>query len=208
MAPRGRPRSFDRHKALQQAMEVFWERGFDSASMAELTRAMEINSPSLYSAFGSKEALFREAVELYITTGGSGIWGPLNSIERTRDAVSHVLHATALTFTQYTPSRGCMIVLASPQSLGTNPAIGDELEQHRNGNRDCLKQRLQRAVDEGELDAGIDCNAIANYYATVQHGMSIMARDGATRQELFDVASCAMAAWEALTAGSGTGSAN
>lgn len=199
MSSRGRPRTFDRNKALQQALEVFWERGFDNASMSELTRAMGISSPSLYAAFGSKEALFREAVELYITTGGSGIWDPVNRIEQARDAISHVLHATAIAFTQQTPSRGCLIVLASPQSQGTNPAIGEELERHRNGNRDCLEQRLRRAVDEGELKTNIDCNAIANYYTTVQHGMSILARDGATRQELLDVASCAMAAWDALT---------
>lgn len=203
MVSRGRPRTFDRQKALQQAMEVFWERGFDNASMSELTRAMGINSPSLYAAFGSKEALFREAVQLYMNEGGGGIWGPLDSIDCARDAIDHVLHATALTFSQHSPSRGCLIVLASPQSQGGNPEIGEELEQHRNHNRCAIEQRLQRAIKEGELPASTDCRAVANYYATVQHGMSILARDGATRQELLDVANCAMAAWEPLTGGPG-----
>ncbi|CBV42217.1 TetR/AcrR family transcriptional regulator [Halomonas elongata] len=199
MATRGRPRGFDREAALARAMEVFWERGFDNASLGELTRAMGINSPSLYAAFGSKEALFQEAMALYVKTAGGGIWDPVDSLATARDAIAHVLYATARAFTCQERSRGCMIVLASPQAQGSNPSISDELEQHRRGNRDCLEQRLRRAVDEGELPGDTDCHAIATFYSTVQHGMSIQARDGASREELLGVADCAMSAWDNLT---------
>ncbi|WP_275288591.1 TetR/AcrR family transcriptional regulator [Halomonas elongata] len=199
MAARGRPRGFDRETALARAMEVFWERGFDNASLGELTHAMGINSPSLYAAFGSKEALFQEAMAFYVKTAGSGIWEPVDSLATARDAIAHVLDATARAFTCRDPSRGCMIVLASPQPRGSNPSISRELERHRRGNRDYLETRLRRAVDEGELPEGTNCHAIATFYATVQHGMSIQARDGASREELLGVADCAMSAWDSLT---------
>lgn len=75
MAERGRPRSFDKEAALERAMEVFWRLGYEGASMTDLTAAMGIASPSLYAAFGSKEALFRQALDHYRATEGKEIWG-------------------------------------------------------------------------------------------------------------------------------------
>lgn len=200
MPQRGRPRGFDREDALRQAMEVFWAQGYESASLTDLTRAMGINSPSLYSAFGSKGALFREAVELYIRTEGSGIWEQVDTAPTARAAIEHVLHATAEAFTQGPESRGCLIVLAAPQMQCANREICDMLKRHRLENGQLLERRLQRAVDEGELPSSTDCDAIANYIVTVQHGMSIQARDGASRDMLRAIADCTMAGWEVLVA--------
>ena len=77
MAERGRPRRFDRQAALERAMEVFWERGYQAASMTDLTEAMGINSPSLYAAFGSKEELYREAIGHFAATESDAILAPL-----------------------------------------------------------------------------------------------------------------------------------
>lgn len=200
MPPRGRPRGFDRERALGRAMEVFWERGFESASLSELTRAMGINSPSLYAAFGGKEALFREAVALYARTAGSGIWEPVETAATARDAVGQLLRATALAFTRGPEPRGCLIVLAAPQMACQHREIGDLLQECREENRRMLERRLERAVAEGELPASADCRALADYVVTLQHGMSIRARDGASREALLAIADCAMAGWEALVA--------
>lgn len=200
MKRRGRPRSFDRENALRQAMEVFWRQGFDNASLTDLTQAMGINSPSLYAAFGSKEALFKEAMELYLRTEGGGIWNQVDSAPTAHIAVDRVLRTSAEAFTRGPEPRGCLIVLAAPQLQGANPVICDTLKQHRIANVDLLERRLLRGIAEGELSPAANCRAIANYYVTVQHGMSIQARDGASREVLLSVADCAMAAWETLTA--------
>ncbi|RFA30950.1 TetR family transcriptional regulator [Alkalilimnicola ehrlichii] len=199
MASRGRPRSFDRLTALRRAMEVFWDKGYERASMADLTAAMGINSPSLYAAFGSKEALFKEAVELYVATEGSGIWDNVNAAPTARQAVEEVLRSSAIAFTRGEDARGCLVVLAAPQAHGAAPAIDEELKRRRQANIDALKVRFEQAVAEGELPQGFDCAAVATYMVTVQHGMSIQARDGATREVLLAVADCAMAAWDKLT---------
>ncbi len=199
MAARGRPRSFDREEALRRAMQVFWKKGFDNASLAELTRAMGINPPSLYAAFGSKEDLFKEAVALYARTEGGGIWEQIPAAPTARAAIEGMLRATAEVFTRSRKPRGCMIVLAAPQVEGANPAVSEELKHRRAENIEILQRRLEQAVAEGELPSGVDCRAIATYFATVQHGMSIQARDGATRETLLAIADCAMAGWEALT---------
>lgn len=198
MATRGRPRSFDREDALRRAMEVFWIQGFDNASMTDLTQAMRINSPSLYAAFGSKEALFKEAVDLYVRTEGNGIWDQVDTAPTAREAIEHVLRASAKAYTRGSEPRGCLIVLAAPQMQGANATVCDELKKRRANNVHVLERRLQRAVEEGELSPGTDCRAIATYFATVQHGMSIQARDGASCQTLMSIADCAMATWDKL----------
>lgn len=199
MAQRGRPRSFDRTAALRQAMEVFWQKGYDNASMADLTAAMGLNPPSLYAAFGSKEGLFREAVAFYAETEGKGIWEEIAKAPTAREAVAHLLEATALAYTSGPEPRGCLIVLGAPQPECASPAIRDDLKKRRLDGVRILEERLERAVTDGEIPNHADCAAIANFYATVQHGLSIRARDGASRETLLSVAGCAMAAWDKLT---------
>ena len=199
MPQRGRPRRFDREVALRRAMEVFWVQGYDNASLADLTRAMGINAPSLYATFGSKEALFKEAVELYVRTEGSGIWEQVETAPTARTAIEKVLRTTAEAFTRGPSPRGCMIVLAAPQMQGANAQVCDALKSYRQANGCLLERRLKRAVEEDELPASTDCRALANYVVTLQHGMSIQARDGASRETLMSIADCAMAGWDALT---------
>jgi AcrR family transcriptional regulator len=195
MAERGRPRGFDRDAALRQAMTVFWEKGYEGASMSDLTAAMGINSPSLYAAFGSKEALFREAADLYGCN--NGVWRDFDNAATARDAVATLLRASAKGLSDTNHPRGCMIVLAGIGSA--SPAICDDLRERREASVEALRSRLAQARRDGEIGAGADVRAIAQFYSTVQQGMSLQARDGASRRALQQIADCAMAAWENLT---------
>jgi AcrR family transcriptional regulator len=199
MAARGRPREFDRDKALAKAMDIFWRKGFESTSIADLTAALELNPPSLYAAFGSKEKLFREALDLYGESGGAGIWNHLESAPTAKEAIHYLLRATAEAFTAEEPSRGCMVVLSALQMEGGNTAICEELAERRRNNVQLIEDRLKQAISAGELLPETRTADIASYFVTVQHGMSIQARDGASRENLLAVADCAVAGWEALT---------
>jgi len=204
MAARGRPRSFDRDIALRQAMELFWMKGFENSSMADLTAAMGLNPPSLYAAFGSKENLFREALDLYVRTAGGGIWEEVAEAPTAREAVAGLLSRTAEAYSRGPAPRGCMIVLAAPQMAGGNPAVCEELKRHRLDNVAMLEHRLARAVQEGELPPGTDCGAIAAFFTALQHGMSIQARDGASGDMLRSIARSAMAGWDRLVEACGS----
>ena len=199
MAERGRPRAFDRAAALQKAMLLFWEKGFQGASMSELTAAMGINAPSLYACFGSKEALYREAVEHFAATESDEILAPLRNAPTAREALEGYLIASARTFTRPGRPPGCMVVLSAVNAVGVGEETSRILREMRAGSITVIEERLQGAVNEGELPASLDRHAVASYYVTVQQGMSIQARDGAARATLEAIAQGAMAAWEGLT---------
>jgi AcrR family transcriptional regulator len=198
MAARGRPRSFDRHSALARAMEVFWAKGYDGASMADLTLAMGIASPSLYAAFGSKEELFRQALELYNTSEGSEIWGVVATAATAFQAVEGFLMQSARVLTRSDKPQGCLVVLSALHATETSATVRRELMGMRQKNVADLAARLKRAVAAGEISPDADVNAIAAYYVTVQQGMSIQARDGGSRRMLEAIARAALAAWQPL----------
>lgn len=199
MADRGRPRGFDKDAALARAMEVFWVKGYAGASMADLTAAMGIASPSLYAAFGSKEGLFREALALYGATESEGIWGEVESASTAKAAVEGFLLGTARTFTRPGKPTGCLVVLSALHATETCETVRSELIHMRAQSIDDLAQRLRQGVEAGEISSDADVRAIASYYVTVQQGMSIQARDGASREALEAIAAAALAAWEPLT---------
>ena len=121
MAERGRPRSFDRQEALARAMETFWTHGYESTSIADLTAAMGIASPSLYAAFGSKEALFLEAVALYGATEGEQLWGPVATAKTARAGMEAFLLGTARAFTRKGKPRGCLVAMLTEKT--SPPAV-------------------------------------------------------------------------------------
>ncbi|GGT36203.1 TetR/AcrR family transcriptional regulator [Streptomyces purpureus] len=200
MAGRGRPRKFDRTTALERAMEVFWQHGYESTSMTDLTTAMGINSPSLYAAFGSKEELFRESVALYDATEGAPSSRALTDAPTARAAVEALLRANARAYTESGRPSGCMIVLAATNCSDANAPVQDYLAQWRRNGLQELTRRLDQGVRDGDLTEGADTAAVAAFYTTVVQGMSVQARDGATRADLERIAERAMAAWDAVTA--------
>ncbi|MDU0339854.1 TetR/AcrR family transcriptional regulator [Bosea rubneri] len=199
MAERGRPRSFDRDEALHRAMMLFWEKGFQATSMSELTAAMGINAPSLYAAFGSKDALYREAMALYEEGDGVELGRQIAEAPSARAAIEAYLMRSAALFTRSGKPAGCMVVLSVIHGAGTSPQTCAALHNARAEAQTIIEARLRRAVETGELPATCDPAGIASFYVTVQQGMSIRARDGATLPELEAIAQAAMAAWEGLT---------
>lgn len=196
MAPRGRPRAFDRDAALEAAMELFWRKGFSATSMADLCEAMRISAPSLYAAFGSKEDLYEAALKHYSETASPLIWGRLESLPTARAAVADMLLASARNLPATDKPAGCMVTLSSV-GQECDSRLGAMVATARGEGERLVAQRLARAVREGELPATTDVNSLARFFMCVQQGMSIQARDGASQEALETIAHAAMAAWPA-----------
>lgn len=195
MGERGRPRAFDRALALRRAMEVFWEHGYEGASISDLTAAMGINSPSLYAAFGGKEQLFREAVGLYGCTEGSYTERALREQPTAHAAIEAMLRDNAVAYVDGTTPRGCMVVLAGSAYTTRNTAIRDFLTEKRRETIEGIRNRLDRGIADGDLTADIDVAELADFYATVLFGLSVQARDGAVLVQLNRSIDRALAAW-------------
>jgi AcrR family transcriptional regulator len=200
MATRGRPRTFDPDTALRQALDLFWERGYEGTSLNDLAAAMGIASGSIYACFGSKEDLFRQVMALYGATSGEPPRRALREEPTARAAIHAMLQATADQITGPDTPHYCMLVLAAPVGAVENHAVREFLAERRRGQHAAIKDRLALGVTDGDLTAPpTTLDAIARYYTTVVQGLSLQARDGATRDELETVITCAMAAWETLT---------
>lgn len=196
MAGRGRPRSFDRTDALERAMEVFWRLGYEGASMADLTAAMGINSPSLYAAFGCKDALFREAVEHYAATAGSSTLRALQEASSARAAIRGALRASVESSTRPERPQGCLLVLGATNCSTQNLDLQQYLRDRRHCHAAELRLRIERALAEGELPPGTDTAALTAFYVTLLQGLALQARDGTPRESLLAVAEQAMAVWD------------
>jgi AcrR family transcriptional regulator len=192
---RGRPRSFDREAALDAAMMLFWRQGFEGTSLFDLTAAMGIRPASLYAAFGSKEALFREALTRYRSGVGSGLPRILNGAATGRAAIRLLLEGAAATVTRRSQPRGCMIVLSALHGFAEMGDLDRELQRCRAEDKEMILERLKKSVADGELPSGSDPVAMAAFYMAILQGMSVQARDGATRAALMAIADQAMQAW-------------
>ena len=199
MAARGRPRTFDADMALRQALDLFWERGYEGTSLNDLAEAMGIASASIYACFGSKEDLFRKVMALYGTTSGEPPRRALREQPTARAAIHAMLRATADEITRPGTPHYCMLILAAPTGAVENHPVREFLADIRRGMFTENRDRLARGVADGDLTAsaaGLD--AIARYYTTVVQGLSVQARDGASRADLEAIITCAMAAWDTL----------
>ena len=188
--PRGRPRSFDRDAALGRAMEVFWTKGFEGTSINDLTEAMGINPPSLYAAFGDKERLFIEAIERYQAARGASC--PYCEEPTARKAMLKLLTYMADDLCCTEHPRGCMMMIAAATSTSASTELQAMLARRRAEARARMKDRIERGIRDGDVPAGTDAGALADFYSTIVTGMSMQARDGASRKSLLATVERAM----------------
>src|SRR6476620_1935802 len=191
-AQRGRPRAFDPDAALERAMHVFWAKGYEGASLSDLTRAMRINRPSLYAAFGNKEQLFRKALDRYM--GGPVAWfGKALAAPKARDVVEQIFRGTVMMAENPRVPSGCLLVQGA---LACGSATAQkEVAARRAAAEIALRRRLQRAKREGDLPKNADPAELAHYVMTVVRGMAVQFAGGASSDQLRRVAQIALRAW-------------
>jgi AcrR family transcriptional regulator len=192
----GRPRSFDCARALDRALQVFWRKGYEGASLSDLTKAMGINRPSLYSAFGDKEALFRKVLDRYFEGPASYLHDALK--EPTARAVVERLFREALDVqTGKNNPPGCLLIHGALVCGDEARPIRMELGLRRTQGEVAIRRRLERAKSEGDLAANSNPADLARYVATVIQGMAVQAAGGASRKQLQRVITSALHAWPA-----------
>ncbi len=192
---RGRPRNFDRSDALQKAMKLFWERGYEGASFDDLAAAMGISPSSFYNSFGSKERLYQEATEAYMACASRWFADELQADTDAKTAFHRLLTAAAREFTQNDLPAGCMISLAGTHVPPALSCMRDAMARHRWAAQSAMAARIQRGVEEGDVPKDADVQALAAFYSALSRGMAVHARDGASRERLLEIVELGMRAW-------------
>jgi AcrR family transcriptional regulator len=191
----GRPLGFDRDAALVQAMLQYWSYGYEATSISDLTAAMGITPPSLYTAFGDKKQLFLEAVRRYLS-------GPVTSrsiideAKTGRDAAAGLLQISAVGFTGRDTPRGCLLASSAISCSKAAADVQNELTAIRQRIEDRLKRKIQQSVKLGMMASDTDAATLAGHTMAVIQGMSTLARDGASRQKLLAIAATAIRAFD------------
>lgn len=191
----GRPLSFDRGKALDAAMLQFWRTGYETTSVSDLTRAMGITAPSLYTAFGDKETLFLECLERYTNPGPKPAHSLIAQASSARQAALELLDFSARWFTQPNSPPGCMVASAASSGSEASSKVRAALKRVRKMNQTALQKRAERDIRDGVLPKSADARALAAMTMALIQGMSTLARDGANRDALLGLVSSAMNAW-------------
>ena len=189
-----RPRAFDEAEVLDRATDVFWRLGYEGASMAELTKAMQLNSPSVYAAFGSKRGLFDAVLERYRERrAGHGRWALSGATAR--EVAGRMLLGAVDWLTDPREPAGCLLVQAGLTAGVGSPDIPAELAQRRGGIEVALRDRFERSRRDGDLPPDADPDTLARYIQTVFMGLCVQAAAGTPGNELRAVAECALAGW-------------
>ena len=199
MARTGRPRGFDKDVALDQAMSLFWQSGYEATSLSQLKAAMgDISSASFYAAFGCKEALFRSVADRYLATHGQ-VTAPLQDCAfPPREAIETTLRQSARMQTDPAHPRGCLVVLSGAPCSPGNQHVLAVLAEKRARNRAGVQACIDRAVSSGALPDHIDTSGLATMFITFLSGLSTQARDGVPLVALDAAITCLMGVWDSL----------
>ena len=196
MTTRGRPRQFDRDQALEVAMRLFRQHGYEGTSVSFLGDKMGINTPSLYAAFGSKEELYQEAVNLYLNQTVMPMVSALSGAVNAREGLQTFLEQCAEAFTNQPEGvRGCMILNGDLVYAPSQHNRAEDMSKRRCFAEEAIRTRLERAQQEQELPAGTDTRALAAYFSAVVQGLSVRSHDLANLDDLRNVIQIAMHAW-------------
>lgn len=189
---RGRPPAFDRNAVLEMAADTFWRLGYEGASITDLTAAMGITPQSLYAAFTSKADLYREALAWYRAHIGASTARALED-ENVMTALARVLRDSAHEFTRPGRPHGCMVSTAVLACAVEHETVARHVSGMRNETLDAIRSRIERGIAEGQLQEATDAPALARFVGAIIQGMSVQARDGASRPELSAMADLAVA---------------
>ncbi|MEV5014393.1 TetR/AcrR family transcriptional regulator [Streptomyces sp. NPDC053780] len=192
--PVGRPRGFDTDQALERAMVVFWEHGYEGASLTCLTRAMGISTTSMYAAFGNKEELFRKVLERY-SEGPSAYFTRALEEQTALDVATGVLTGTIRTTTRPSHPQGCLGVQGALTASDGGREVRDLLAAWRNDSHTSIRDRFRRAVDEGDLPPRTDPDVLARCLTTFAFGIAVQAASGVRRDELQEAANAFLRGW-------------
>ena len=193
-ARRGRPRAFDPDAALERAMHVFWAKGYEGASLSDLTQAMRINRPSLYAAFGNKEQLFRKVLDRYMD-GPLAFFQEALAARKARDVIEQMFFGAARMASDPRLPSGCLMVQGALACGDAAGSVRKEIGARRAAAKAALRRRFQRAKREGDLPPNADPAELSHYVMTVLHGMAVQGADGANQDQLRRVAQIALRAW-------------
>lgn len=190
----GRPLSFDRDDVLEKAMLAFWECGYETTSIADLTAAMGVTAPSLYAAFGNKQQLFIEAMQRY-AGDRAALEQALRDAPTARQAVAEMLRRAAVLYTGDTTPRGCLLASAAATGSPEAAAVRASVAAERSAVRDILIRRIEADIAQGKLSPDTPSCGLADLALSVAQGMSVLARDGGDRKRLLAIADAATAGW-------------
>ena len=193
-APRGRPREFCVDAALTAALRVFWSKGYEGASLTDLTEAMGITRPSLYAAFGNKESLFRKALDLYQREKMAFMAAALEAPTAKGVAERILTHALEMQTSSCDP-KGCLSVISSVACGAEAESIKAEVVARRASSEAALLSRFEKAKADGDLPDGVDPPALVRYLTAVLQGMAVQAGSGVPREQLKQLVQTTLDLW-------------
>ena len=184
MAPAGRPRTLDREVALAKVMHVFWEKGYEGTTMADIIKTLGVKAPSVYAAFGNKDQLFKEAVGLYSKIVENGPLKQLRETNNIYEAVENSLNASIKIFTSPDNPTSCLVMSAAINCAPEHIENATLLQKLREKYKGAGEQRFLQAIEDGQLTAEADAKELGEFFMTIVHGLAMRARDGSSADAL------------------------
>ncbi|HZU50936.1 MAG TPA: TetR/AcrR family transcriptional regulator [Sphingomicrobium sp.] len=191
---RGRPREFCTEQALARALEVFWSKGYEGTSLNDLTEAMGINRPSMYAAFGNKEELFKKALDLYEREKMAYIGRALEQ-PTARLVAETMLRGAIENATGGDQPHGCLRVINSVACGAEAESIRDEINARGKLAKAALIKRFEQAKSDGDLPPHVDAQGMTAVLIAMLQGISLQARQGASREDLEQLAATGLTLW-------------
>ncbi|AOA59510.1 TetR/AcrR family transcriptional regulator [Acinetobacter larvae] len=195
---RGRPKCFDEQQALERAMLLFWQYGYEATAISDLTQALQITAPSLYSSFGDKAQLFKRCLDYYLEHEACPTDLIFKEAKTAKAALELLMYENAKRLVQENKPTGCMLVVATMNCSEHNQPIQHDIVSRRQQSKLKIFKRLLQGQQQGDLPDTVDIQAMTDYYTTILQGLSLQARDGASLAQLNGVVDHAMQTWHSF----------
>jgi len=189
---RGRPRKFDEDEALNGAMLLFWKKGLSATSLDDLSEAMDMNRPSIYNAFGNKDAIYRRALERFCGQLDQGMQETLEAEPELRKGLRAFFNRAIAVYCGSDPALGCLMVCTAPSEAFSHPQVGEDLRALIQRLDEGFSRRLQKAQVEGELSGDVKTALTASLLQATLHSIALRARAGTSERELKKMAAYAV----------------